>query len=47
MPVAREQANALAFTLNNQVVAVMLDFVDPFRPVRNLGALTVATPPLL
>ena len=36
--VAREQPNALALALNNQAVAVVLDFVDPFRSVRKLGA---------
>ena len=36
VPIAGEQPNALAFTLNDQSIAVVLDFVKPFRPVRNL-----------
>jgi hypothetical protein len=28
----------LAIALDDQAVAVVLDFVDPFRPVRNLDA---------
>ena len=35
---AREQPDALAVALDDQAVAVVLDFVDPFRPVRHLGA---------
>ena len=33
--VAGEQANALALALNDQAVAVVLDFVDPFRAMGN------------
>jgi hypothetical protein len=36
--VAGEQPQAVVLALNDQAVAVVLDFVDPFRPVRNLGA---------
>jgi hypothetical protein len=36
--IPREQPNAPAVALNDQALAVVLDFVDPFRPVRNLGA---------
>ena len=36
MAVAGPQPHALAVALDDQAVAVMLDFVDPFRPVRNL-----------
>ena len=36
--VAGEQPNALAVALNDQAIAVVLDLVNPFRPVRNLGA---------
>jgi hypothetical protein len=32
--VAREQPNALAFTVNRKAVAVVFDFVDPIRPRR-------------
>ena len=39
MAVAGEQPHALAVALNDQAIAVVLDFVDPFRPVRNFGAL--------
>jgi hypothetical protein len=31
------QPYALAVALNDQAVAVVLDFVDPLRTVRNLG----------
>ena len=31
-----EQPHALALALNDQPVAVVLDFVDPFRPVGTL-----------
>ena len=36
--VTGEQAHAFAVAMNDQAVAVVLDFVDPFRPVGNLGA---------
>jgi hypothetical protein len=36
--VAREQPNALAVALNDQAIAVVLDFVDPVFRFRNLGA---------
>jgi hypothetical protein len=36
--VAREQADALALALHDQAVAVVLDLVNPFRPIRNRGA---------
>ena len=35
MSVAGEQANALAIPLNEQSIAVVLDFVNPFRAVGN------------
>ena len=35
--VAGEQPHALAVALDDQAVAVVLDLVDPFRAVRNLG----------
>jgi hypothetical protein len=35
---AREQPHAFAVALNDQAIAVVLDFVDPFRAVGNLGA---------
>jgi len=38
MAVAGEQPHALAFALNDQAIAVVLDFVNPFRAVRHLGA---------
>jgi hypothetical protein len=38
VPVAGEQPHALAFTLNDQAVTVVLNFVDPLGPVWNLGA---------
>ena len=38
MPVVREQADALAIADNDQAEAVMLDFVNPFRRRRHLGA---------
>jgi len=31
--VAREQPHPVAFALNDQAIAVVLDLVDPFRPV--------------
>ena len=36
--VAGEQPHALALALDDQAVAVVLDLVDPLRPVRDLGA---------
>ena len=36
--VAGEQAHALALALDDQAVAVVLDFVKPVRPGRNLGS---------
>ena len=33
--VTREQAHALTLALHDQTVAVVLDFVQPFRPVRD------------
>ena len=36
--VAGEQPHALAVALNDQAIAVVLDFVDPLRPVRDFGA---------
>ena len=38
IPVASEQPHALALALDDQAIAVMLDFVDPIRPGRNLGS---------
>ena len=38
MAVAGEQPHALAVALDDQAVAVVLDFVDPFRPVRDFGS---------
>ena len=38
MAVAGEQPHALAVALDDQAVAVVLDFVDPFRPVGDFGA---------
>ena len=35
--IAGEQAHAFALALDDQAIAVVLDFVDPFRPVRDLG----------
>jgi len=35
--VTREQPHALAVALNEQAVAVVLDFVDPLQPVGDLG----------
>ena len=37
MPVAGEQAHGRAVALDDQAIAVVLDFVDPLRPLRNLG----------
>jgi hypothetical protein len=37
MTVAGEQPNPLAVTLDDQPVAVMLDFVKPLGAVRHLG----------
>ena len=31
----RHQAHALAIALNDQPIAVVFDFVNPFRPVRD------------
>jgi len=39
MAVAREQAHPLAVELNDQVIAVMLDLVDPLRAIRHLSRL--------
>ena len=39
MAVAGEQPHPLAVALNDQAIAVVLDFVDPFRPVRNFRRL--------
>ena len=36
--VAGEQPHALALALDDQPVAVVLDFVNPFRPVRDFGS---------
>ena len=36
--VAGEQPHALAVALDDQAVAVVLDFVKPFRPVGDFGA---------
>ena len=36
---AREQPHPLALALNDQAIAVMLDFVDPFGTVRNFRSL--------
>ena len=38
MPVAGEQSHSLAFTLNDEAVAVVFSFVDPLGPVWNFGA---------
>ena len=35
--VAGEQADALAVPLNDQAIAIVFHFVNPFRPVGNLG----------
>jgi hypothetical protein len=35
--VAREQTDALSLALNDQAVAVVFDFVNPFRAVGDLG----------
>jgi hypothetical protein len=37
------QPYALAVALNDQAVAVVLDFVDPLRTVRNLGPAECST----
>ena len=37
MAVAGEQPHALAVALDDQAIAVVLDFVDPVRPVGNLA----------
>ena len=37
VPFAGEEPHALAFTLNDQSIAVVLDLVEPFRPVRYFG----------
>ena len=37
MAVAGEQPHALAVALDDQAVAVVLDLMDPFRAVRDLG----------
>jgi len=36
--VAREQPHPVAFALNDQAIAVVLDLVDPVFRVRHLGA---------
>ena len=36
---AREQPHPLALALNDQAIAVMLDFVDPLRPIGNFRRL--------
>ena len=38
MPGTCEQPHAVAVTLNDKPVAVVLNFVDPLGPVWNLGA---------
>ena len=37
VPVAGPQPNTLAFALHDHPVAVVLDFVEPLRTIRNLG----------
>jgi hypothetical protein len=39
MAVEREQPHALAVALDDQAIAVVLDFVDPFRAVGNFRRL--------
>ena len=36
--VASEQAHAFAFALDDQAITIVLDFVKPIRPGRNLGS---------
>jgi hypothetical protein len=38
MTIAGEQADAITVSVNNQAEAVMLDFVKPLWPARNLGS---------
>ena len=38
MAIAGEQPHALAFTLDNQAIAIMLYFVKPIRPGGDFGA---------
>ena len=38
MAVAGEQSHSLAFTLNDEALAVVFNFVDPLGPVWNFGA---------